>query len=128
MRRFLVSSSLSLIVAQRLIRKICVKCKAPVEVHDEALREIGMDPDKARGTTYYRGTGCIECNNSGYRGRTGIYEVMPITPKIRTMILDSATATDIEAAAVERRHAHAARAAPSRSLSAELPPLRKCSG
>ncbi len=99
--RFLVSSSVSLIVAQRLIRKICVKCKCPAEIHEEALREVGIDPTKARGQVYYRGSGCIECNSSGYRGRTGVYEVMPVTPKIRTMILDSATATDIEAAAVE---------------------------
>ncbi|RPH95414.1 type IV-A pilus assembly ATPase PilB [candidate division KSB1 bacterium] len=98
--RFLVSSSLSLIVAQRLIRKICVKCKTPVEVHEEALREIGLDPVLTKGTTFYKGAGCIECNNSGYRGRTGIYEVMSITPKIRTMILDGKTPTDIEAAAV----------------------------
>jgi len=99
--RFLVSSSLALIVAQRLIRKICTKCKAPVEVHAEALREAGIDPAQAAGTTFYKGTGCIECNNIGYRGRTGIYEVMPITPKIRTMILDGKTPMDLEAAAVE---------------------------
>jgi type IV pilus assembly protein PilB len=99
--KFLVSSSLSLIVAQRLIRKICLKCKVPVDVHEEALREIGMDVEKAKGMTFYKGAGCIECNNAGYRGRTGIYEVMPITARIRTMILDSSHAADIEAAAVQ---------------------------
>ena len=98
--RFLVSSSLLLIVAQRLIRKICTKCKAPVEVHAEALREAGIDPESAAGATFYKGTGCIECNNIGYRGRTGIYEVMPITPKIRTMILDGKMSMELEAAAV----------------------------
>lgn len=98
--RFLVSSSVSLIVAQRLIRKICTKCKAPVDVHEEALREANIDPESVRGLTYYKGTGCIECNSSGYRGRTGIYEVMPITPKIRTMILDGKTSAELEAAAV----------------------------
>jgi type IV pilus assembly protein PilB len=101
LERFLVSSSLSLIVAQRLIRKICTKCKAPVDVHEEALREAGIDPDSVAGMTFYKGTGCIECNNIGYRGRTGIYEVMPITPKIRTMILDGKTTADLEAAAVQ---------------------------
>jgi type IV pilus assembly protein PilB len=99
--KFLVSSSLSLIVAQRLIRKICLKCKNPVDVHDEALREVGMDPEQARGKTFYRGSGCVECNNMGYRGRTGIYEVMPISPKIRTMILDGCQGMEIEAAAVK---------------------------
>jgi type IV pilus assembly protein PilB len=98
--RFLVSSSLSLIVAQRLIRKICPKCKVPVEVHPEALYEIGLDPAKNRGRTYYHGAGCLECNNSGYRGRSGIYEVMPISPKIRTLILDGKPSNEIEEAAV----------------------------
>ena len=101
LERFLVSSSLSLIVAQRLIRKICVKCKAPIDVHEEALHEANIDPDSVAGMTFYKGTGCIECNNSGYRGRTGIYEVMAISPRIRTMILDGKTTADLEAAAVQ---------------------------
>ena len=99
--RFLVSSSLLLIVAQRLIRKTCVKCRMPVDVHPEALREIGRDAAWTRGKTFYKGVGCVECNSSGYRGRTGIYEVMPITPKIRTMILDGASMADLEATAVQ---------------------------
>lgn len=98
--RFLVSSSLSLIVAQRLIRKICVKCKTPVDIHPEALREIGLDPESRKDMTFYRGSGCVECNNMGYRGRTGVYEVMQMTPKIRTMILDGKNNAELEAAAV----------------------------
>ena len=98
--RFLVSSSLTLIVAQRLIRKICPKCKVPVEVHPEALCEIGMDPVKNKGRLFYHGAGCLDCNNSGYRGRSGIYEVMPISPKIRTMILDGKSAAELEETAV----------------------------
>jgi type IV pilus assembly protein PilB len=98
--RFLVSSSLTLIVAQRLIRKICLKCKVPIEVHPEALHEIGMDPVKNRGRTFYHGAGCLECNNSGYRGRTGIYEVMSITPKLRVLILDGKSSAELEAQAV----------------------------
>ncbi len=98
--RFLVSSSVNLIVAQRLIRKICSKCKIPVEVHPEALSEVGIDPQKAKGRSFYHGAGCPECNNSGYKGRSGIYEVMPITPKLRTMILDARNTSEIEAAAV----------------------------
>lgn len=98
--RFLVSSSLTLVVAQRLIRKICAKCKTEAEIHPEAFREIGLDPEAMKKQTFYRGSGCVECNSTGYRGRTGIYEVMPITPKIRTMILDGKTTAELEAAAV----------------------------
>jgi type IV pilus assembly protein PilB len=98
--RFLVSSSVNLVVAQRLIRKICVKCKIPVEVHPEALREVRLDPDQLKGKTFYHGAGCMDCNNTGYRGRTGIYEVMPITQKIREMILDGSNTYQIEQAAV----------------------------
>ncbi|MBU0691121.1 type IV-A pilus assembly ATPase PilB [bacterium] len=101
LERFLVSSSLNLIVAQRLVRKICTKCKTPVEVHPEALREVGIDPDSVKGKTFYHGAGCLDCNNSGYRGRTGIYEVMPVTQKIREMILDSSNTYEIERAAIK---------------------------
>lgn len=98
--RFLVSSSVNLVLAQRLIRKICKKCKVPVEVHPEALREVGLDPEKLKGHTFHHGSGCAECNGGGYRGRTGIYEVMPMTPKIREMVLDGKNTFEIEAAAV----------------------------
>jgi type IV pilus assembly protein PilB len=101
LERFLVSSSLNLIVAQRLIRKICLKCKTPIELHPEALREIGIDAEAAKGKTFYHGAGCLDCNNSGYRGRTGVYEVMPITQKIREMILDASNTYEIERAAVK---------------------------
>jgi type IV pilus assembly protein PilB len=94
--RFLVSSSVNLIMAQRLIRKICTKCKYPVEVHKEALHEIGMDPEKYKKHVFYHGAGCSECNNVGYKGRTGIYEVMPVTHGIRQMILDNASSKDLE--------------------------------
>jgi type IV pilus assembly protein PilB len=98
--RFLVSSSLNLVVAQRLIRKICPKCKSPVEVHPEALREVGMNPDECKGVTFYNGVGCLDCNNSGYRGRTGVYEVLPLTQKIRELVLDGANSHQIEKAAI----------------------------
>jgi type IV pilus assembly protein PilB len=98
--RFLVSSSVNLICAQRLMRKICTKCKTAAEIHPEALKEVGLDAEKYKGQTFYHGAGCMECNNTGYRGRTGIYEVMPISPKLRTMILDQKNTAEIEQAAV----------------------------
>lgn len=98
--RFLVSSSVNLICAQRLMRKICAKCKSPTEVHPEALKEVGLDPAKYASHTFYKGAGCMDCNNTGYRGRTGIYEVMPISPKLRTMILDQKNTAELEQAAM----------------------------
>ncbi|MBU1707126.1 type IV-A pilus assembly ATPase PilB [bacterium] len=99
--KFLVSSSVNLIMAQRLMRKICSKCKEPVDVHPEALREVGIDPETAKDKVFYRGTGCLECNNSGYKGRTGIYEVMPISPSMRVLILENASTAEVEALAVK---------------------------
>ncbi len=99
--KFLVSSSVNLVLAQRLLRKICKKCKVPVEIHPEALREVGLDPDKLQGHTFHHGSGCAECNNSGYKGRTGIYEVMPMSPKIREMVLDGKNTLEIEQTAVK---------------------------
>ncbi|MFH1010912.1 MAG: type IV-A pilus assembly ATPase PilB [bacterium] len=99
--RFLVASSVNLIMAQRLMRKICLKCREPVQIHPEALREVGIDADKMAGKTFYHGRGCMECNNSGYKGRTGIYEVTPISNAMRVLILENASMKDIEDLAVK---------------------------
>ena len=99
--RFLVSSSINLIMAQRLMRKICAKCCEQVEVHAEALRETGLDPKEVKGKTFYRGTGCLDCNNSGYKGRTGIYEVMPISSAMRVLVLENASTQEIEDQAIK---------------------------
>jgi type IV pilus assembly protein PilB len=99
--RFLVASSVNLIMAQRLMRKICPKCREEVKVHPEALREIGISPEQSAGKVYYHGRGCMECNNSGYKGRTGIYEVTPITTAMRVLILENASMKEIEDLAVK---------------------------
>jgi type IV pilus assembly protein PilB len=88
---FLVAASLNVILAQRLVRKICSKCKAAVEVHPEALRELGIPASEVEGVRFYRGRGCSGCNNTGYSGRLGVFEVMPVTPAIRALILDRAS-------------------------------------
>lgn len=98
---FLVSSSLNLIMAQRLIRKVCTQCKQPLDVHPEMLKEAGIDHKEGLKYTYYKGKGCPECNETGYRGRTGIYEVMPISHIMRQMILDGATTSDLEIQAMK---------------------------
>lgn len=99
---YLVASSLNLVVAQRLLRKICSNCKVSTEVHPEALREIGLDPEKVKDWTFYKGKGCSECNGTGYRGRIGIYEVLTITPEIREIILNKSPLNEIREKAIEQ--------------------------
>lgn len=98
---FLVAASLNLVLAQRLVRRICPKCKTEVDLHPEVLRELGMDPAETKTSRIYKGTGCANCNNTGYSGRLGIFEVMPITPKIRRMILDRTSSDLIKKQAIE---------------------------
>jgi type IV pilus assembly protein PilB len=98
---FLVAASLNLILAQRLVRKICTKCKEEFEVHPEAVRELGLTPEDVSGTTFYRGKGCQHCNNTGYLGRQGLFEVMPTSPTIRRMILDRASTSELRKRAMQ---------------------------
>jgi type IV pilus assembly protein PilB len=94
---FLVASSTNLIMAQRLVRKICTNCKVEEKLPPEALLDIGLKP----GTTVYRGQGCDRCGGNGYSGRQGLYEVMPVTPSIRDMILDRCSANELKQKAME---------------------------
>ena len=100
---FLVASSCILIQAQRLVRRICKGCKAPDEtVTPEMLLDMGFAKEQFAGATFMRGKGCPLCNNTGYKGRVGLYEVMPISPEIREMILKHVPVTTIRAKAVEQ--------------------------
>ena len=92
---FNIASSVILITAQRLARKLCVVCKAPLDVPRKALVDAGFKADDLDGTwTPYRAVGCSGCNN-GYKGRVGIYQVMPITEEIQRIILRGGSALDI---------------------------------
>jgi type IV pilus assembly protein PilB len=93
---FLVASSTNLIMAQRLLRKVCKSCVSDVKLHPEVLRELGLSDDDARKETFKEGKGCVDCNNTGYKGRMGVYEVMPMSAKIRDLILDRASVSDIK--------------------------------
>jgi type IV pilus assembly protein PilB len=73
---FLVTATLEGIVAQRLVRKICEGCKTPFEPSETQLMELGLNPEDIKGKKFYYGRGCQRCNNTGYRGRTGIFEIM----------------------------------------------------
>ena len=101
---YLVSSSLVLVIAQRLVRTICRHCHAfnPITPEEEAkLRKVGLDPAQLGGQVA-RGRGCDECFQSGYAGRTAIYEFMPVDETLRTQIMNGATATQMKRSAVER--------------------------
>ncbi len=97
---FLVSSSIVLIVAQRLARKICPKCKEEHKASDAALLKIGFPPDQIGKFTCYRGAGCPNCNNTGYRGRIALYEVMPVKEALKELILQGASSLDIKREAI----------------------------
>jgi type IV pilus assembly protein PilB len=93
---FLVATSTNVILAQRLVRRICTNCKEEEKIPTETLAELNADPEMA----CFHGAGCDECNNTGYRGRQGLYEVMPITAGMRELILDRASTTELRDLAI----------------------------
>ena len=97
---FLVASSVNLIMAQRLIRRVCSNCKQTKRPHDEVMMELGLPEAEWKDFQDNAGAGCLECNNTVYRGRTGVMEVMPITAAIRDMILDRAPTSEIKRQAI----------------------------
>ena len=94
---FNIAASVILITAQRLARRLCVKCKVPVELPEQTLKEAGFKEEDVDGSWKpYRPVGCAACNN-GYKGRVGIYQVMPISDEIQAIILRDGSAMDIAA-------------------------------
>ena len=98
---FLVATSVNLIQAQRLIRRICRDCKQEHPTPPEAMIEVGFSADEARNMKTYRGKGCSTCNNTGYKGRIGLYEVMEITDELRELILIGASALELRKKAID---------------------------
>jgi general secretion pathway protein E len=98
---FLVTSSVSAILAQRLVRVICPQCREPYTPDRESLEKVGISPEMARGATIYRGRGCPACLDTGFRGRTGIFEFMLLDEKIKTLILKTSDANALKRAAIE---------------------------
>jgi len=93
---FLVASAVNLVLAQRLVRRVCSECKTVEQVAPEALLDLGV-PDEELGTfECYRGKGCVGCNDTGYRGRIALYEVMPMYDQIRELVLMGASAAEIK--------------------------------
>ncbi len=93
---FLVTASVNLVLAQRLSRKICVDCKIPDEKFPEALAKMGMTEEQIRKVTIMKGRGCNTCNNTGYKGRVALYEVMPFTDPLKELVLQGASAAELK--------------------------------
>jgi type IV pilus assembly protein PilB len=99
---FLVATSVNLICAQRLVRRICASCKEQLDVPEQALVDAGYTPEEAKKTKIYHGKGCSTCNKGGYKGRTGLYEVMEINDELRELILVGASALELKKKAIEQ--------------------------
>ncbi|HZE20156.1 MAG TPA: type IV-A pilus assembly ATPase PilB [Candidatus Angelobacter sp.] len=97
---FLVASSVNLICAQRLLRKVCQSCKGEVKLHPEVVRELGLTEEDVKAGGFFEGKGCVDCNNTGYKGRCGVYEVFPVSARIREQILDRSSTANIKKTAV----------------------------
>ncbi|MEE9543175.1 MAG: type IV-A pilus assembly ATPase PilB [Thermodesulfobacteriota bacterium] len=96
---FLVSSSCNLILAQRLARKVCTDCKEEMQVSEKAFVDLGVNSKDAKGMKCYKGKGCAVCNETGYKGRIALYEVMPFSESIKELVLNGASTAEIKAEA-----------------------------
>jgi type IV pilus assembly protein PilB len=97
---FLVASAVNCIVAQRLARRICGECKEPIELPKQALLDIEAEEDDIPNYTLYKGKGCATCNNTGYKGRVAIYEVLVMKDEIKEMVLNGASTVEIKREAI----------------------------
>ncbi|UCF44068.1 MAG: Flp pilus assembly complex ATPase component TadA [Planctomycetota bacterium] len=98
MEPFLITATLEGIVAQRLVRRICEHCKTPYEPTELQLAELGLTPEDVRDKKFYYGRGCSRCNNTGYRGRTGVFEFMVFNDEIRELVMNQASTAVLRAA------------------------------
>lgn len=97
---YLVASSLNLVMAQRLVRKICPNCIEDYTPTEKELKDAGITPEEAKSINFKRGVGCVNCDNTGYSGRTGIFEMLEVTPEIRKLIFEGANQDVIRDAAL----------------------------
>jgi type IV pilus assembly protein PilB len=99
---FLVATSVHLICAQRLVRRICKDCIEPIDVPHQTLVDAGFTPEESKTVKIQKGKGCGVCNNTGYKGRCGLYEVMEVDDEIRELVLVGASAVELKKKAIER--------------------------
>ncbi|MCO4768839.1 MAG: type IV-A pilus assembly ATPase PilB [Deltaproteobacteria bacterium] len=99
---FLVASAVILIGAQRLLRKLCVECREPVEVPRQVLIDLGVHPDEVEDFVVQRGAGCRVCNNTGYKGRIAVYEIMAMSEELREFVLNGASTLELKREAIRQ--------------------------
>jgi len=100
--RYLLASSLNLVVAQRLVRRICEQCKEPVTLEAEVLKHLGLDPDKARDSVFYHGKGCTACGGAGFLGRLPIFEFLVVDDEISRLIVSGESEARIREASRQK--------------------------
>lgn len=98
---FLISSTLMGVLAQRLVRRVCSSCKTPFEPTDQQLTQLSLSPEDIAGKEFHYGSGCGDCNDTGYKGRKGIYELLEVSESIRSLINDRAPTVVVRQKAVE---------------------------
>jgi type IV pilus assembly protein PilB len=98
---FLVTASVNLIAAQRLARKICPECKEEINIETSVLEDIGFDKKQIKGARFYKGVGCQTCGETGYKGRIALYEVMPMTEKLKEMVLQGCSTAELKAEMID---------------------------
>src|SRR5690606_41918368 len=91
---FNVAAAVNLVTAQRLVRRICSNCRAETTYPDEYIEAARLTPEQLQSLRFYKGRGCDACGGSGYRGRQGLYEVMAMSPALRRMIMNGASADE----------------------------------
>jgi type IV pilus assembly protein PilB len=92
---YLITSTVNLVVAQRLVGRVCENCKQPIEINPETLENLGVDMAEAASYQAAKGRGCGSCNNTGVKGRLAIYELMPMTEKVKEAVMSGATSNDL---------------------------------
>lgn len=97
---FLITATVEAILAQRLVRRVCSQCREEVEPSEEMLYEIGLTPGKLNGRKFYHGRGCDVCNNTGYKGRVGLFELMIMNDELREMVMQNASIDELRKVAV----------------------------
>ncbi|HZX34956.1 MAG TPA: ATPase, T2SS/T4P/T4SS family, partial [Thermodesulfobacteriota bacterium] len=112
-------SSLNCVLAQRLVRCICLKCKAPITISNDELRAYGLQPEKYKDVTFYAGKGCGECYNTGYHGRKAIAELLELSDELRDMIAAKEPPSAIKKKAIENGMITLRRSAVERAVSGE---------